>query len=119
METAEETVAREERVRIIIALLGEGEAGVRPGAPHQRREPRRGCPECTLTAWLHRGRAPTARVHDAVVQTEQVDLGQVQADELSVKVCKGCGGDRCAERARDGLRDRLVISSRGGEVAPS
>jgi hypothetical protein len=28
-------------------------------------------------------------VHDAVVQTEQVDLGQVQADELCVKVCKG------------------------------
>jgi transposase-like protein len=45
--------------------------------------------ERTVTAWLHRAGTHCLRVHCALVQTQQVELGQVQADEICVKVCRG------------------------------
>jgi len=48
-----------------------------------------GLDERTVTAWLHRAGEHGARVHEQVVQTGQVELGQVQADEICVKVCRG------------------------------
>jgi len=48
-----------------------------------------GLDERTVTAWLHRAGDHGAQVHQALVATGQLDLGQVQADEICVKVCKG------------------------------
>ena len=48
-----------------------------------------GLDERTVTAWLHRAGDHGARVHRALVETGQLDLGQVQADEICVKVCRG------------------------------
>jgi len=48
-----------------------------------------GLDERTVAAWLRRTGSHAARVHAATVETGQVDLGHVQADELCVKVCKG------------------------------
>jgi len=48
-----------------------------------------GLDERTVTAWLHRAGTHGQAVHEAVVQTGQMDLGQVQADEICVKVCRG------------------------------
>src|SRR5436305_6338575 len=48
-----------------------------------------GLDERTVMAWLHRAGDHGARVHEVVVETGQVALGQVQADEIYVKVCKG------------------------------
>jgi len=48
-----------------------------------------GLDERTVTAWLHRAGDHGARVHETLVQAGQVELGQVQADEICVKVCKG------------------------------
>jgi transposase-like protein len=59
------------------------------GCPVQAIVAALGLDERTVTAWLHRTGDHGARVHHAVVQTGQVDLGQVQADEICVKVCTG------------------------------
>jgi transposase-like protein len=59
------------------------------GCPVQAIVAALGLDERTVTAWLHRAGAHGTRVHDAVVQTGQVELGQVQADEICVKVCRG------------------------------
>lgn len=48
-----------------------------------------GLDERTVTAWLHRAGAHGQAVHETLVQTGQVELGQVQADEICVKVCRG------------------------------
>lgn len=48
-----------------------------------------GLDERTVTAWLHRAGDHGARVHEAVVPTGQIEGGQVQADEIRVKVCRG------------------------------
>ena len=48
-----------------------------------------GLDERTVTAWLQQAGAHCVRVHSALVQTERVELGQVQADEICVKVCRG------------------------------
>ena len=49
------------------------------GCPVQAIVAALGLDERTVTAWLHRTGDHGARVHHAVVQTGQVDLGQVQA----------------------------------------
>jgi transposase-like protein len=59
------------------------------GCPVQAIVAALGLDERTVTAWLHRAGGHGARVQGAVVQTGQVALGQVQADEICVKVCKG------------------------------
>ena len=57
------------------------------GCPGQAIVAAFGLDERTVTAWLHRTGDHGARVHHAVVQTGQVDLGQVRP----VEVAGGCG----------------------------
>ena len=44
-----------------------------------------GLDERTVASWRDRGGAQCERVHEAVVEQGQLDLGQVQADEIRVK----------------------------------
>ena len=69
-------------VTIVLTLLGHG-------CPPQAIVAAFGLDERTVRAWLHRAGEHGRRVHEVVVQTGPVDLGQVQADEICVKVCKG------------------------------
>jgi transposase-like protein len=58
-----------------------------------------GLAERTVTRWQARGGAQCQRVHEHVVEAGQVELGQVQADELRVRVV---GGVRWLASARAG-----------------
>ncbi len=59
------------------------------GCPPQAIVAAFGLDERTVAAWLRRTGSHAARVHAVTVETGQVDLGQVQADEICIKVCKG------------------------------
>jgi len=59
------------------------------GCPTQAIVAACGLDERTVAAWLHRAGGHAARVHPAVVETGQVDLGQAQVDEICVTVCRG------------------------------
>src|SRR5437868_12506458 len=65
-----------------------------------------------VTAWLHRAGAHGQAGHDTIVQTGQVDLGQVQADEICVKVCRG----RVWQSMALAVPTRLWL---GGELSPT
>ena len=67
---------------VVVTLLGHG-------CPIQAIVAAFGLDERTVTAWLHRAGQHSMRVHEEVVQTGQMELGQVQADEICVKVCRG------------------------------
>jgi len=45
--------------------------------------------ERTVRAWYQRGGEHCQRVHETVVSSQQLDLGQVQADEIRVKTQQG------------------------------
>jgi len=81
------------------------------GCPPQAIVATCGLDERTVAVWLRRTGGHAARVHTAVVEMGQVDLGQVQADEICVKVCKGRVWQAMA----------LAVSSRlwlGGDLSP-
>ncbi len=59
------------------------------GCPTQAIVAAFGLDERTVAAWLHRAGDHAARVHTVVVETGRVEVGQAQADEICVKVCKG------------------------------
>lgn len=48
-----------------------------------------GLDERTVTLWLHRGGRHCQQLHDHLVGENQLDLGQVQADEIKVKTQHG------------------------------
>lgn len=69
-----------------------------------------GLDERTVTAWLHRAGDHSARVQRALVETRPFERGQVQADEICVKVCKG----RAWQAMALAIPTRLWL---GGEVS--
>jgi len=71
-----------------------------------------GLDERTVAAWLRRTGGHAARVQTAVVETGQVDLGQVQADEICVKVCTG----RVWQALALAVPSRLWL---GGDLSPT
>jgi transposase-like protein len=66
--------------------------------------------ERTVTSWLLRSGAQCQQVHEAIIGTAKLDLGQVQADELKVKTQQGTVWMAMAE----GIKWRLWL---GGVVA--
>jgi len=64
------------------------------GCPTQAIVAAFGLDERTVAAWLHRAGGHAARVHTVVVEAGRVEVGQVQADEICVKVRK------CTRRRR-------------------
>src|SRR2546423_6596400 len=82
------------------------------GCPAQAIVAAFGLDERTVTAWLHRAGDHGARLHTALVQAGPSELGQVQADEICVKVCKGYIWQAMA----------LAVPTRlwlGGELSPT
>lgn len=71
-----------------------------------------GLDERTVTAWLHRAGTHCTGVQGALVETGRVDLGQVQADEICVKVCRG----RVWQAMALAVPSRLWL---GGELSPT
>ena len=59
------------------------------GCPPQAIVAAFGLDERTVCAWLHRAGTHTQAVHAHLIETGAVDLGQVQADEICVKVRGG------------------------------
>jgi len=59
------------------------------GCPPQAIVAAFGLDERTVTAWLHRAGDHCAALHGHMVETGQGGAGQVQADEIRVKVCGG------------------------------
>jgi len=82
------------------------------GCPPQAIVAAFGLDERTVAAWLRRTGGHAARVQTAVVETGQVDLGQVQADEICVKVCKG----RVWQAMALAVPTRLWL---GGDLSPT
>lgn len=71
-----------------------------------------GLDERTVTTWLHRAGAHGQAVHEALVQSGQVELGQVQADEICVRVCRG----RVWQAMALAVPSRLWL---GGDLSPT
>ncbi len=71
-----------------------------------------GLDERTVRAWLHRAGDHSVRVHEEVAQTGQMDLGQVQADEICGKLCRG----RVWQAMALAVPSRLWL---GGAVCPA
>jgi hypothetical protein len=59
------------------------------GCPPQAIVAACGLDERTVRAWLHRAGAPCTRLHGHLIEAGQVAGGQVQADEIGVKVRGG------------------------------
>jgi len=71
-----------------------------------------GLDERTVAAWLHRAGGHAARVQTTVVETGQVELGQVRGDEICVTVRRGRSWQVMA----------LAVPSRlwlGGDLSPA
>ncbi len=82
------------------------------GCPTQAIVAAFGLDERTVAAWLHRAGGQAARVHAAVVETGQVDVGQGQVDEICVKVRRG----RIWQAMVRAVPSRLWL---GGDLSPA
>jgi len=82
------------------------------GCPTQAIVAAFGLDERTVAAWLHRAGGHAARVHTVVVEAGRVEVGQVQADEICVKVRKG----RIWQAMALAVPSRLWL---GGDLSPT
>ncbi len=103
------------------------------GCPPQAIVAAFGLDERTVTAWLHRAGAHSQAVHTHLVETGDLDLGHVQADEIRVKVRGGAVWQAMAvalpsrlwlggavSRTRDGaLVTRLLARVRACAASPA
>jgi transposase-like protein len=80
------------------------------GCPPQAIVAAFGLDERTVADWQQRAGTHCQAVHEHLVQAGQVDLGQVQADELYVKVCKP---QKTATDAGDGDRQSTTGDGTG------
>lgn len=92
-------------VTIVLTLLCHG-------GPPQAIVAAFGLDERTVMAWLHRGGAHGERVQTYLVQAGHVEVGQVQADAICVKVCRG----RVWQAMALAVLPRLWL---GGDLSPT